>query len=141
MVTPIITGLPVQVAVPLVQVAVVGADVQPFPEAVMAALENTPLAMVTVAVAPLQPPLKLLNSRVPLPEKVPPLIAVTEASVEHVPVVPFRVQVPWSVIFRPPALLALMSMPLVSIFATIAGEEAPFHTCSPAVPELAVALM
>lgn len=77
--TVIETGLPVQVAVPLVQVAVAGAVVHPpLPALVIVALENDPLVMVMVAVAPVQP-LKLVNNRVPVPENpLPPLILVTE---------------------------------------------------------------
>jgi hypothetical protein len=79
--TVIDTGLPVQVAVPLVHVADVGEEVHPDPAPVIMALLNTPLESVTVANAPAeQPLLKLVSRIVPLPENpLPPLTLVTEA--------------------------------------------------------------
>jgi hypothetical protein len=67
----------VQVAVPLVQVALVGAVVQPLPTLVIDALVNDPLVIVIVAVAPVQP-LNPVSRSVPVPENpLPPLIPVT----------------------------------------------------------------
>jgi hypothetical protein len=74
------TGLPVHVAVPLVQVALVGGAVHPDPAAVIVALVKAPLVILTVAVELVQPLLKAVSSNVPVPEKpLPPLIPVTAA--------------------------------------------------------------
>jgi hypothetical protein len=77
-------GLPAgQVAVPLVQVALVGPPLrQLFPPAVTDALPNTPLASVTVAVEPVHPLLKADRRMVPVP--LPPVTPVTDASQPHV---------------------------------------------------------
>jgi hypothetical protein len=78
--TVMVTGLPVQVAVPLVQVAVVGAEVHPLPAAVTDALVKVPLVILTVAVEAVHPLLNPLRRSVPVPEKpLPPLIPVTAA--------------------------------------------------------------
>jgi hypothetical protein len=74
LVTVIDTGLPVQVAVPLVQVADVGAAVHPVPAAVIAALANAPELRVTVAVDPVQLLLKAVRKIVPDPENPLPLL-------------------------------------------------------------------
>ena len=75
--TLIVTGLPVQVAVPLVQVAVVGLVHPGAYPIIGVALTKAPLARVTVAVPPEQPLLKLLKKTWPLPlNPLPPLMPV-----------------------------------------------------------------
>jgi hypothetical protein len=109
--TVIETGLPVQVAVPLVQVALVGAAVQPEPAAFTTALANAPAVRVTVAVEPVQPLLNPASVTVPVPENpLPPLTPVTDPK-------PVQFAAGTSTVVVQPEISAMISSKLVGPIA------------------------
>ena len=69
-----------QVAVPLVQVALVGGAVQDEPVAVVEAEANTPLTRFTVAVEPEHESLNPERVTVPVPDRPEPVMPVTVAT-------------------------------------------------------------